>query len=74
MNKIIYILIFKIFFIYEVYAQPEVLISDDDWTSTSSNGTCNCSIDFNNGSFINFRDAGGAALPYVQILLVLKWF
>lgn len=64
MNKFIYIFLFKIFFIFEVYAQPEVLISDDDWTSNTNNGPCNCDTDFNNGSFINFRDAGGDALPY----------
>ena len=64
MNKFIYIFLFNIFFIFEVYAQPEVLISDDDWTSNTNNGPCNCDTDFNNGSFINFRDAGGDALPY----------
>ena len=41
-----------------------MLISDDDWTSSTSNGPCNCDTDFNNGSFINFRDVGGDALPY----------
>jgi hypothetical protein len=64
LNKFIYIFIFKIFLIFDVYAQPEVLITDDDWTSNTANGSCNCSLDFNNGSFINFRDAGGDALPY----------
>lgn len=37
-----------------------VSIADDDWTSSSSNGACNCSSDFNNGSIVNFFDSGNA--------------
>ena len=65
MNKfLVQIFILNIFFISSAFSQPLVQLGDDDWTSTSANGPCNCSNDFNNGSFMNFFDTGGAGMPY----------
>ncbi|MEC8616462.1 MAG: gliding motility-associated C-terminal domain-containing protein [Bacteroidota bacterium] len=46
------------------HAQPNVLISDDDWTSNSTNGACNCATNFNNGSVTNFFDTGNNTNSY----------
>ena len=46
------------------HAQSNVLISDDDWTLTSSNGACNCATNFNNGSVTNFFDSGNNTNSY----------
>ena len=46
------------------HAQSNVLISDDDWTLTSSNGACNCTTNFNNGSVTNFFDSGNNTNSY----------
>ncbi len=46
------------------YAQPDVNINDDDWTSSTTNGECDCASDFNNGSIQNFHDTGGAGGNY----------
>ena len=65
MNKfLVQIFFLNILFISSAFSQPLVQLGDDDWTSTSANGPCNCSNDFNNGSFMNFFDTGGAGMPY----------
>ena len=46
------------------WAQPDVNIDDTDWTSSSSNGPCGCSTNFNNGSIQNFHDTGGSGASY----------
>ena len=46
------------------WAQPDVNINDTDWTSSSSNGPCGCSTNFNNGSIQNFHDTGGSGASY----------
>jgi hypothetical protein len=45
------------------FAQPDVLITDADYTSNGQ-GDCACSTDFNNGSVQNFHDSGGLAGGY----------
>jgi len=45
------------------FAQPDVLITDTDYTSNGQ-GDCACSTDFNNGSVQNFHDSGGLAGGY----------
>tara|TARA_B100001287_G_scaffold39130_1_gene28305 strand:+ start:10068 stop:12581 length:2514 start_codon:yes stop_codon:yes gene_type:complete len=59
-NKFISLILFYFIFVFSFLAQPIVLISDEDWTSNSSNGACTCDVDFNNGSVTNFFDSGGA--------------
>ena len=66
------------------HAQSNVLISDDDWTLTSSNGACNCATNFNNGSVTNFltqeiiqiriRQMKMKSLHYALMLVDLKWW
>ena len=46
------------------WSQPIVQINDSDWIVNSSNGACDCSNDFNNGSFLNFFDSGGSTGSY----------
>ena len=46
------------------WSQPTVQINDSDWIVNSSNGACDCSNDFNNGSFLNFFDTGGSTGSY----------
>ena len=46
------------------WSQPDVNITDDDWTSSSTNGPCGCSTSFNNGSIQNFHDSGGSGGSY----------
>ena len=46
------------------WSQPTVQINDSDWIVNSSNGACDCSNDFNNGSFLNFFDSGGSTGSY----------
>ena len=57
--KLTIFFLFTFFSFVNVVAQPVVQINDDDWTSSSTNGPCACDVDFNNGSFLNFFDAGG---------------
>ena len=45
------------------FAQPDVLITDADYTSNGQ-GDCACSTDFNNGSVQNFHDSGGLGADY----------
>lgn len=45
------------------FAQPDVLITDNDYTSNGQ-GDCACSTDFNNGSIQNFHDSGGLTGDY----------
>ena len=59
--KLFFLLIHTFLLTYAGFAQPTVQISDDDWTSNSSNGACACDVDFNNGAFLNFFDAGGSS-------------
>ena len=43
-----------------------VNINDIDWTSSSPNGPCGCSTNFNNGSVQNFHDTGGSGGDYTS--------
>ena len=49
---------------FALYAQPDVLITDGDYTASGPNGDCACSTDFNNGSIQNFHDSGGSGANY----------
>ena len=51
------ILILNIILFSNFLAQPIVSIGDDDWTSSSANGECNCTVDFNSPQTTNFTDA-----------------
>ncbi len=64
MKNLIFTLPFSILISITSWAQPDVNINDQDWTSSTSNGACGCSTDFNNGSIQNFHDAGGSGSPY----------
>ena len=64
MKNTIFPLIAGLFISTFCWAQPDVNINDQDWTSSSPNGACGCSTDFNNGAIQNFHDAGGAAAAY----------
>jgi gliding motility-associated-like protein len=59
-SKIIFSILFNAIFVFQIFAQPTVLINGEDWTSSSPNGACACDTDFNNGSVINFLDASSA--------------
>ena len=37
------------FITFKSWSQPLVQVNDTDWTSSTVNGACNCSNDFNNG-------------------------
>ena len=54
MNNLFKYIIYNIlvFFLF-MLSQPIVQINDD-WTVNSHNGPCDCSNDFNNGSFYKF--------------------
>ena len=52
------------FITFKSWSQPIVQVNDTDWTSSAVNGACNCSNDFNNGSFLNFFDTGGTSGSY----------
>lgn len=60
-KKLSQILVLNIFLFGNIIAQPIVSINDNDWTSGSANGACNCAVDFNSPQTTNFTDAGGAA-------------
>ena len=60
-RKLSQILVLNIFLFGNIIAQPIVSINDNDWTSSSANGACNCAVDFNSPQTTNFTDAGGAA-------------
>ena len=59
-RKLSQILVLNIFLFGNIIAQPIVSINDNDWTSSSANGACNCDSDFNNPQTTNFTDAGAA--------------
>ena len=63
MSKMKY-LVTSLLIVFSCWAQPDVNINDPDWTSSSSNGPCGCSTNFNNGSIQNFHDTGGSASAY----------
>ncbi len=46
------------------FLSQNVNINDIDWTSSSPNGACGCSTNFNNGSIQNFHDTGGTVSDY----------
>ena len=56
-SKLFFSSLFYLIFVFSLLAQPTILISDEDWTSGSSNGACSCDTDFNNGSVTNFFDS-----------------
>jgi gliding motility-associated-like protein len=58
--KCLLVFILSVLFVLNTFAQPVVQINSEDWTSSSSNGPCACSVDFNNGSELNFFDTGGS--------------
>ena len=65
-RKLSQILVLNIILFNNIFSQgPVVSISDNDWTSTTTNGECNCDVDFNNPLISNFTDAGGVA-PYTS--------
>jgi len=60
-RKLSQILVLNTFLFGNIIAQPIVSINDNDWTSSSTNGACNCALDFNSPQNPNFNDAGGGA-------------
>ena len=64
MKQKLYSLALSSFISMACWAQPDVNINDQDWTSSSPNGACGCSTSFNNGSIQNFHDTGGSGGAY----------
>ena len=64
MNNIKTSLFISIVVFFNSFTAQDVNINDIDWTSSSPNGACGCSTNFNNGSVQNFHDTGGANADY----------
>ena len=47
-----------------IYAQIDVLVSDDDYTTTGQ-GLCDCGTSFSYVDSLNFHDTGGDASDYL---------